>query len=125
MQKCARLGGKAIMSKIDIDSLSEEDLIELNHKIVARLRFLSKMRTHRAMLDYRIGERVKFRPSGRPDLFGVLTQYNKKTVTVITDSGEHWNVAPGLLSKVESATAGSKRPNEIKIVPSSKSAGEN
>jgi hypothetical protein len=112
------------MSKIDIDSLSEEDLIELNHKIVARLRFLSQMRTHRAMLDFRIGERVKFRPSGRPDLFGVLTQYNKKTVTVITDSGEHWNVFPGLLSKVEPATAGSKRPNEIKIVPPSKTAGE-
>ena len=105
------------MSKIDIDSLSEEDLIELNHKIVARLRFLSQMRTHRAMLDFRIGERVKFRPSGRPDLFGVLTQYNKKTVTVITDSGEHWRVAPGLLSKAEPARADSSRRDDIKVVP--------
>jgi hypothetical protein len=113
------------MSNYNIDSLSEEDLIELNHKIVARLRFLSQMRTHSAMLDFRIGERVKFRPSGRQDLFGILTQYNKKTVTVISDSGEHWNVAPGLLSKVDSATAGSKRPDEIKVVPLSKNAGGN
>ena len=29
------------MRNIDIDSLSEEELIELNHKVVARLRFLS------------------------------------------------------------------------------------
>src|ERR1700688_2367637 len=105
------------MNKFDIDSLSEEDLIELNHKIVARLRFLSQMRSHSSMLDFRIGERVKFRPDGRPEITGILTQYNKKTVTVITDSGEHWNVAPGLLSKVEPAQAGSARREDIKVVP--------
>jgi len=51
------------MEKIDIDSLSEDELIELNHKVVARLRFLHQMRSHSAMLDFRIGERVKFHPS--------------------------------------------------------------
>lgn len=105
------------MGNFNIDSLSEEDLIELNHKIVARLRFLSQMRSHSLMLDFRIGERVKFRPDGRPELTGILTQYNKKTVTVITDSGEHWNVAPGLLSKVEPAPAGSARREDNKVVP--------
>jgi hypothetical protein len=30
---------------------------------------------------------------------GMLTRYNKKTVTVITDSGQHWNVAPAFLRK--------------------------
>src|SRR5713101_8123900 len=104
------------MRHIDIDSLSEEELIELNHKIVARLRFLSQMRSHSTMLDFRIGERVKFRPDGRPEVTGILTQYNKKTVTVITDSGEHWRVAPGLLSRVESAQADSARREDIKVV---------
>ena len=111
------------MSKLDIDSLSEEELIELNHKIVARLRFLSQMRSHSMMLDFRIGERVKFRPDGRPEVIGILTQYNKKTVTVITDSGEHWRVAPGLLSKAEPATAGSARREDIKVVPLSNRSG--
>ena len=55
------------------------------------------------MLDFRIGDRVTFQPEGRPPLFGILTRYNKKTVTVITDSGQHWNVAPGLLRKAASA----------------------
>ena len=104
------------MSHLNIDSLSEEELIELNHKIVARLRFLNQMRSHSAMLHFRIGERVKFSPSGRPDVIGILTRYNKKTVTVITDSGEHWNVAPGLLSKVEPAQSGSVRREDIRIV---------
>ena len=106
-----------IMSEFDIDSLSEDDLIELNHKIVARLRFLSQMRSHSQMLDFRIGERVKFQPDGRAEVTGILTQYNKKTVTVISESGEHWRVAPGLLSKAEAATEGSSRREEIKVVP--------
>ena len=111
------------MNNFNIDSLSEEDLIELNHKIVARLRFLSQMRSHSAMLDFRIGQRVKFSPAGRPDVIGILTRYNKKTVTVITDSGEHWNIAPGLLSKVESTQAESAQRQEIKVVPLPNQAG--
>jgi len=46
-----------------------------------------------------------------------LTQYNKKTVSVITESGEHWRVAPGLLSRADPAEAGSARREEIKVVP--------
>jgi hypothetical protein len=85
--------------KMDIDKLSEEELIDLNHRIVERLRFLSQMRAHSKMLDFKIGDRVTFHPEGRPPVVGMLTRYNKKTVTVITDSGQHWNVAPGLLRK--------------------------
>jgi len=88
--------------KIEIDKLTEEELIDLNHRIVERLRFLSQMRAHSQMLDFKIGDRVTFQPEGRPAVFGMLTRYNKKTVTVITDSGQHWNVAPGLLRKVAS-----------------------
>src|SRR5260370_33277486 len=94
------------MRRIDIDSLSEEELIELNHKVVARLRFLHQMRSHSAMLDFRIGERVKFHPTGSPEVTGILTRYNKKPVTVVTDSWQHWNVAAGLLSRVDSGSAG-------------------
>ena len=87
---------------IDIDKLTEEELIDLNHRIVERLRFLSQIRAHSKMLDFRIGDRVTFQPEGRQPVVGMLTRYNKKTVTVITDSGQHWNVAPGLLRKVAS-----------------------
>ena len=43
---------------------------------------------------------------------GTLTRYNKKTVTVVTDAGENWNVAPGLLSRVESAEGRKSRPDD-------------
>ena len=87
--------------RINIDQLSEAELIDLNHRIVERLRFLSQMRAHSRMLDFKIGERVTFQPDGHPSLFGIVTRYNKKTITVITDSGQHWNVAPGLLRRAE------------------------
>jgi hypothetical protein len=90
---------REVSMKIDIDKLSEDELIDLNNRIVARLRFLNQMRAHSQMLDFRIGDRVTFQPEGRPPLFGIITRYNRKTVTVITDSGQHWNVAPGLLRK--------------------------
>jgi hypothetical protein len=100
--------------KIDIDKLSEEELIDLNHRIVERLRFLSQMRAHSQMLDFKIGDRVTFHPEGRPPVVGMLTRYNKKTVTVITDSGQHWNVAPGLLRKA--ASSDRTQTNNAKVV---------
>jgi hypothetical protein len=99
--------------KIDIDQLSEEELIDLNNRIAVRLRFLNQMRAHSQMLDFRLGDRVTFHPEGHPTLFGIVTRYNRKTVTVITDSGQHWNVAPGLLRKVASP---STDKNNTKVV---------
>jgi hypothetical protein len=52
--------------KIDIDPLSEEELIDLNNRIIERLRFLSQMRAHSRMLEFKIGDRVTFQPEGRP-----------------------------------------------------------
>ena|ERR1051325_5655772 len=88
--------------RIDIDGLTEAELIDLNHRIVERLKFLNHMRAHAKMLEFRLGDRVSFQPEGRPVQVGMLTRYNKKTVTVITEGGEHWNVAPGLLRRVNS-----------------------
>ena len=89
------------MAKINIDELTEADLIDLNHRIVERLRFLTQMRSHQRMLEFKIGDRVTFHPEGRPPVTGMLTRYNRKTVTVITEEGQHWNVSPTYLRKAE------------------------
>ena len=85
--------------KIDIDRLTEAELIDLNNRIVERLRFVHQMRSHAEMLEFRIGDRVEFQSEGRAPVVGMLTRYNKKTVTVITDSGQRWNVAPRFLRR--------------------------
>ena len=87
--------------KIDIENLTEDELIDLNNRIVARLKFIHQFRAHSQMLKFSIGDRVSFQPDGHPLLTGMLTRYNKKTVTVITDSGQQWNVAPSFLRGVD------------------------
>jgi len=37
--------------RIDIDQLTEAELVDLNNRIVERLRVLSQMRAHARMLD--------------------------------------------------------------------------
>lgn len=101
--------------KIDLDELTEVELIDLNHRIVERLRFLNQMRAHGRMLEFKIGDRVTFQPAGRPPVVGMLTRYNRKTVTVITDDGHHWNVSPMLLRKVESPRHADS--NKANIIP--------
>jgi hypothetical protein len=102
--------------KIDIDRLTEAELVDLNHRIVARLRFLHQMRAHAEMLEFKIGDRVTFQPPGQGQVEGMLTRYNKKTVTVITGDGRQWNVSPQLLSKVISPLHASTEDSNVVLL---------
>ena len=101
--------------KIDIDRLSEAELVDLNHRIVERLRLLQQMRSHVQMMEFKIGERVQFQPDGHPPVTGVLTRYNRKTVTVIAETGQQWNVAPQFLQRV--ARPVTERVEDPSVVP--------
>jgi hypothetical protein len=102
---------------IDIDHLTEPELIELHHRIVARLRFLEQMRAHATMLEFSIGERVNFSPEGRPPVTGMVVKYNKKTVTVSTQDGQRWNVSPSLLRPAEPSTGAMRKGRLIRMKP--------
>jgi len=97
---------------IDIDRLSEPELIDLNRRIVERLRFLSQMRAHRAMLEFRIGDRVAFQTDRLQTVQGIITRYNKKTVSVIAEDGRRWTVSPGLLHPATPA-GGHTQPKNV------------
>ena len=90
---------------INIDNFSEKELIDLNHKIVERLNFNAQMKHHSKMMEFSIGEKVSFIPIGNEIRFGVITKYNTKTISVMTDDGMRWNVSPNLLNKIKDAKA--------------------
>lgn len=93
---------------IDIDALTFEELLELNQRVVARLKFLESMQAHVDMMAFNLGARVSFdTQEGRQ--FGTLVKYNRKTVTVVTESGQRWNISPHLLSPVKDAGAATNR----------------
>ncbi len=86
-----------------IKRLNEEDLLFLNRLIVERLKLISQARATRLMTSFTKGDRVGFQaPDGRT-LEGLVLRLNKKTVSVATDDGHQWNVAPGSLRLVQSA----------------------
>lgn len=89
---------------IDIDHLTEAELIDLNRRVVERLKFLQHMRAHSEMLQYSIGEHVAFRANGTTEVSGIVAKYNRKTVSVIAENGQQWNVSPSLLYKPDSTT---------------------
>ena len=45
----------------------------------------------------------------------MLTRYNRKTVTVITDDGQRWNVSPTLIRKVVKAEKSASGHNIIEL----------
>jgi beta-xylosidase len=85
------------MHPIDIDRLSEAELIDLNRRIVERLKVLQMLRSHQQMMKFSVGQRVRFEPPGRGVLTGIVTRYNRKTVSIVTEDGGQWTVAPTLL----------------------------
>ena len=45
----------------------------------------------------------------------MLVRYNKKSVTVVTDDGHRWTVAPGFLRKTTPASAAPGTGNVVEI----------
>lgn len=102
--------------KLDLSALTYDELLELNHKIVERLKFLDTLHTHEEMMQFSPGDKVSFQPSGRERQVGTLVKFNKKTVTVITEAGQKWNISPQALSKVKKVkTKNGGKSNVIEI----------
>ena len=81
---------------INIDQLSIEELVALNHRVIARIKLLEQRSTMNSMVKFNVGSRVSFDPDGRVRT-GTLIKFNPKTVVVLTDDGQRWKVSPQFL----------------------------
>ena len=88
---------------IDIDQFTEQELRELNHRIVERLKFLRDMKAHQSMMQFNVGSKVSFEARDGCRILGTLFKFNRKTVSILAEDGTQWNVAPQLLSLVKDA----------------------
>ena len=99
---------------IDIDGLSYEELLQLNHRVIERLKMLEAMQAHVDMMAFNLGQRVSF-DSQHGRQFGTVVKYNRKTVAVLDDDGRQWRVSPHLLSPakdVEGSAGHAGKPNK-------------
>jgi hypothetical protein len=85
---------------IDVYLLSEDELVDLNRRVVERLQMIRQARRYQQMLTFSAGERVSFVDDrGRVNV-GRVIRFNHKTVSIDGEDGRQWRVAPSLLSKV-------------------------
>ena len=80
-----------------LEMLTEDELHQLNRVIVERLRLMQQIRAHGQMMNLRLGQRVHFSSHAGEIIRGTIARHNRKSVTVITDTGQRWTVAPALL----------------------------
>jgi hypothetical protein len=97
---------------INIDNLTEEELLALNRRVVARLKLLEQHHTLNSMVKFEVGQRVSFDPDGRMRT-GVLVKFNPKTVVVMTDDGQRWKVSPQFLRQLVDS---SSSPNKVTVL---------
>ena len=56
------------------------------------------------MMAFNIGTQVSFDSAKHGRVFGTITKFNRKSVSVLTEAGRQWNVPPHLLTRIKDAT---------------------
>jgi hypothetical protein len=85
---------------IDLAQFTEEELIDLNRRIVERLRLFRSARQLVELARLTVGLHVEFTSDDGRTLQGEIVKLNRKTATVSCGSSGHWRVSPGLLRPV-------------------------
>lgn len=85
---------------INIDALDYDELLSLNDRIIERMKHLDKMDAYQSMMRFNMGNKVCFDSPKHGIQVGTLIKFNQKTVTVLTEKGQRWKVAPQMLSRV-------------------------
>ena len=81
---------------LDLNKLSEDDLIELNRRIVERLQLLRSAKNLVQLARFSVGMIVEFETDDGRTISGTVARLNQRTATVVTASGR-WRVSPALL----------------------------
>lgn len=87
-----------------IRRMNEDDLRFLNRLIVERLKLINQARSTTMLARFSLGDRVSFPTNSGERKAGVVVRLNKKTASICTDDGQHWNVHPSFLLPIASDT---------------------
>jgi len=85
---------------MNIDHLTPAELIDLNRRIVERLKRMDSMRQQHQMMAFHIGQRVLFITKEADVIYGNILKLNQKTVSVMAEDGTRWKVSPSLLRPI-------------------------
>ena len=103
---------------IDLSRLSEEELVDLNRRIVERLRLMRSARQLVDLARFSVGMRVEFTTDDGRALQGEITRLNRKTATVCCNPSGHWRVSPALLRPIVDRHTNSSTKRVVPITAS-------
>lgn len=83
-----------------IERLSEDELHALYRTVGERLRLLHRTKALFAMRKFQMLDKVYFVHHGQRRE-GMVTRLNQKTISVTLKTGEHWNVSPDFLTRMD------------------------
>jgi len=85
---------------IDINTLSKEELRELNKRVIERLNALTTAELLDQTSAFNVSDIVSFDNNGRK-CYGVVLRVNQKTISVAVSPRERWKVSPSFLKIVK------------------------
>ena len=98
----------------DVTKLSEDELIELNRRIVERLQLLRSARSLAQLARFSVGMVVEFDTDDGRTVTGTIARLNQRTATVVTASGR-WRASPGLLRPTKTPHTNTQSPRVIAL----------
>lgn len=87
-------------SEIDLSQMTQQELMDLNRRVVERIRLLGQRRALKDLSRFSVGDTVSFHPECGHVVVGMIIRLNQKTATVMAENGHQWRVSPTFLSRV-------------------------
>lgn len=99
-----------------LETCTQGDLTLINHYIVERVKQQQADNKAQIMAQFQAGDRVRFNNKDGELVEAIVVKPNKKTVSLMSDSGTKWNVSPELLHKVQASDRSGEEPTQLSLV---------
>jgi hypothetical protein len=100
---------------LDLTKLSEDELIQLNRRIVERLQLMRSAKSLTELARFSVGMIVEFDTDDGRTISGTAC-LNQRTATVVTTSGR-WRVSPSLMRTASAPHASSTPAPRVVAMP--------
>lgn len=106
---------------IDLTKLSEDELLELNRRIVERLQLMRSAKSLTQLARFSVGMLVEFDTDDGRTMSGTVARLNRQTATIVAASGR-WRVSPSRLRVVNPPQASTGSESAVVAMPTRRRA---
>ena len=89
------------LDNINLDTLNHDELVELNRRVVDRIKMKRSLKSAEKARSIQVGDKVQFKSKKGGVIKGVVTKVNRKTIDIREDdnSFRNWRVTASLVEK--------------------------